>query len=159
MPYLVPCPPSYPPAHLRPNRTLSIFTVTGQLADAYLHQAAALWITERYIAFISSCVMFSLSLGAPARQLFFNPLESSDPEVSDALARRKDRRAAIGGDSTAPTNSTVDGADSEMSESTLWTYEKVAAMPSVSAVFDEFARKALCQESILFLKDVTRPVL
>ncbi|CAN0006155.1 unnamed protein product, partial [Ectocarpus sp. 12 AP-2014] len=136
-----------------------LVTVTGQLADPYLHQAAALWITERYIAFISTCVMFSLSLGAPVRQLFFNPLESSDPEVFDALARRKDRRAAIGEDSTAPTNSTTDGADSELSESALWTYEKVAAMPSVSSVFDEFARKALCQESILFLKDVTRRVL
>ncbi|CAM9754598.1 unnamed protein product, partial [Ectocarpus sp. 12 AP-2014] len=33
---------------------------------------------------------------------------------------------------------------------------QVAAMPSVSAVVDEFARKARCQESILFLKDVTR---
>ncbi|CAN0334356.1 unnamed protein product [Ectocarpus sp. 8 AP-2014] len=29
-------------------------------------------------------------------------------------------------------------------------------MPSVSVAFDEFSRKALCQESIFFLKDVTK---
>lgn len=34
-----------------------------------------------------------------------------------------------------------------------WTYERVVAMPEVSAAFEEFSRKALCQESIFFLKD------
>ncbi|CAM9232511.1 unnamed protein product, partial [Ectocarpus fasciculatus] len=133
-----------------------LVTVAGRLAGTRLHQAADLWINERYMSFISVVFMFSLSLGAPVRQLFFNPLESSDPEVSNALARRKEHRAAIGKDSTKSTDLTEDGADSELSESILWTYEKVAAMPSVSAAFDEFARKALCQESILFLKDVTK---
>lgn len=36
------------------------------------------------------------SLGVPLRQLVLNPLESSDPEVSMALARRKECRDAIG---------------------------------------------------------------
>ena len=32
---------------------------------------------------------------------------------------------------------------------------QVAKVPEVSAAFDEFARKALCQESVLFLEAVT----
>lgn len=32
---------------------------------------------------------------------------------------------------------------------------QVMAMPNVSAAFEEFSRKALCQESLFFLKDVT----
>ena len=32
---------------------------------------------------------------------------------------------------------------------------QVMSIPEVSAVFEAFSRKALCQESFLFLKDVT----
>ncbi|CAM9791936.1 unnamed protein product [Scytosiphon promiscuus] len=35
-----------------------------------------------------------------------------------------------------------------------WTYERVMFMPAVASAFEEFSRKALCQESFLFLKDV-----
>lgn len=38
----------------------------------------------------------------------------------------------------------------------IWTYERVAAVPEFAAAFEEFARKALCQESVLFLQEVTR---
>ncbi|CAM9245243.1 unnamed protein product, partial [Sphacelaria rigidula] len=38
----------------------------------------------------------------------------------------------------------------------IWTYERVAAVPEFTAAFEEFARKALCQESVLFLQEVTR---
>ena len=31
---------------------------------------------------------------------------------------------------------------------------QVAQIPEISAAFDEFSRKALCQESVLFLKAV-----
>lgn len=38
----------------------------------------------------------------------------------------------------------------------VWTYEHVAAVPEVAAEFEEFARRALCQESVLFLQEVSR---
>ncbi|CAM9567795.1 unnamed protein product [Ectocarpus fasciculatus] len=142
---------------LRVSLVLSLLiAVTGRVADDYLSHAVALWINGRVMGFISACIMFSLSLGVPIRQLVLNPLESADPEVSKALTRRKECRAAIGQDSTAPTSTHDACLESSETSATLWTYEKVAAMPNVSAAFDEFARKALCQESILFLKDVTK---
>ncbi|CAN0389501.1 unnamed protein product, partial [Laminaria digitata] len=32
---------------------------------------------------------------------------------------------------------------------------KVVAVPEISEAFEEFSRKALCQELVMFLKDVT----
>ncbi|CAB1105337.1 unnamed protein product [Ectocarpus sp. CCAP 1310/34] len=99
-------------------------------------------------------------LGLPIRQLVFDPLESSDPRVSRALAKR--RQGDLGPESTTShcCTSSADFEFSGVNTLALWTYEKmclcVEAMPSVSAAFDEFSRKALCQESIFFLKDVTK---
>ncbi|CAM9476836.1 unnamed protein product [Ectocarpus fasciculatus] len=100
--------------------------------------------------------MFFLSLGLPIRQLVFDPLETSDPRVSEVLAKR--REGDIGPESTTtPCSTSMVGSEfSGVNTLALWTYEKVEAMPSVSAAFDEFSRKALCQESIFFLKDVAK---
>lgn len=38
----------------------------------------------------------------------------------------------------------------------LWNYEKIAANPSVAEAFRAFANRALCQESIWFLEEVSR---
>eukprot|EP00903_Cladosiphon_okamuranus_P019877 g18270.t1 len=131
-------------------------------------------------------------VGRPIHQLLRNPLESPDPRVAEALARRKKGGAnfAMTRDCEASTASTEE-ADGDILEdladpkNVLWIYEKamspiraegtnelilfqdrelhcveheqlVAKIPEVSAAFDEFSRKALCQESVLFLKTVTR---
>lgn len=38
----------------------------------------------------------------------------------------------------------------------IWTYEHVVAVPEVGAAFEDFARRALCHESVLFLQEVSR---
>lgn len=38
----------------------------------------------------------------------------------------------------------------------MWSYDFVASTPEMASSFEEFARKALCQESVLFLQEVSR---
>lgn len=38
----------------------------------------------------------------------------------------------------------------------MWTYDKIAANPSMASAFRTFANRALCQESVWFLEEVSR---
>lgn len=38
----------------------------------------------------------------------------------------------------------------------IWTWEKLAEVPQLTEAFEDFARKALCQESVVFLREVAR---
>lgn len=38
----------------------------------------------------------------------------------------------------------------------VWTYDKIAANPHMAAAFRAFANRALCQESVWFLEEVSR---
>ncbi|CAM9552126.1 unnamed protein product [Scytosiphon promiscuus] len=136
-----------------------LVTVAGRLGENHLSYAAARWMNSRVMGFIVANIMFLFSLGLPIRQLLLHPLESSDPKIADALRKRKQSGAVVsGGESMASTRADEDpDSPSDVSgpEDVTWTYEKVAAMPEVSAAFEDFTRKALCQESLLFLRDVT----
>lgn len=37
-----------------------------------------------------------------------------------------------------------------------WDFERLATTPLLAAAFDDFSRKALCHESVLFLSEVSR---
>lgn len=39
---------------------------------------------------------------------------------------------------------------------TKWSYDKMAAVPAVAEAFRAFAWRALCQESVMFLEEVTK---
>ncbi|CAM9305462.1 unnamed protein product, partial [Hapterophycus canaliculatus] len=135
-----------------------LVTVAGRLGEKNLSYAAAKWVNTRSMGFFLANINFCVSLGLPIRQLLLHPLESRDPEITKALEKRKHGATAIGERSTAHIRCEDDddaGSDVSRSEGGLWTYEKVAAIPEVSAAFEDFTRKALCQESLFFLKDVT----
>ncbi len=38
----------------------------------------------------------------------------------------------------------------------VWNFERLARTPLLAAAFEEFSRKALCHESVLFLREVSR---
>lgn len=38
----------------------------------------------------------------------------------------------------------------------VWDFERLASTPLLAAAFEEFSRKALCHESVLFLSEVSR---
>ncbi|CBN78571.1 expressed unknown protein [Ectocarpus siliculosus] len=130
-------------------------TLIGHFGDNHSSEDVARWVNTRIMGFISATVIFFLSLGLPIRQLVFDPLESSDPRVSRALAKRRQGRLGPESTTTPCCTSSAGSEFSGVNTLALWTYEKVEAMPSVSVAFHEFSRKALCQESIFFLKDVT----
>lgn len=39
---------------------------------------------------------------------------------------------------------------------TKWSYDKMAAVPAVAEAFRAFAWRALCQESVMFLEEVSK---
>ncbi|CAM9850661.1 unnamed protein product [Scytosiphon promiscuus] len=135
-----------------------LVTVAGRLGEAYLSVAGARWINTAVMGFVVANINFFISLWIPIRQLQLHPLESRDPAVSKVLEERKQGTAAIGEVSPASTHQEgIDTcAEGAHSGEGLWTYERVVAIPEVSAAFEAFTRKALCQESLLFLKDVTK---
>ena len=62
-------------------------------------------------------------------------------------------------------NSSVEdgrGSDSEVGRGdgstlrTKWSYDKMAGVPAVAEAFRAFAWRALCQESVMFLEEVTK---
>lgn len=38
----------------------------------------------------------------------------------------------------------------------LWDFERLARTPLLAAAFEDYSRKALCHESVLFLIEVSR---
>ena len=42
---------------------------------------------------------------------------------------------------------------------TKWSYDKMASVPAVAEAFRAFAWRALCQESIMFLEEVSKCVI
>ena len=47
------------------------------------------------------------------------------------------------------------GVDAASAEET-WNFERLASTPLLAAAFEDYARKALCHESVLFLSEVAR---
>lgn len=48
-----------------------------------------------------------------------------------------------------------DGAPSSILR-TEWSYDKMASVPAVADAFRAFAWRALCQESVMFLEEVSK---
>lgn len=40
--------------------------------------------------------------------------------------------------------------------SRMWSYDRMAAVPAVAEAFRAFAWRALCQESVMFLEEVSK---
>ncbi|CAM9273182.1 unnamed protein product [Choristocarpus tenellus] len=57
-------------------------------------------------------------------------------------------------DNPGERNTTIISAQSQEVE--IWNFERLASTPMLASAFEEFARRALCQESVQFLVDVFR---
>lgn len=49
-----------------------------------------------------------------------------------------------------------DGVEGGEAAGDVWDFERLASTPLLAAAFEDYARRALCQESVLFLTDVAR---
>lgn len=62
---------------------------------------------------------------------------------------------------TETDRSTIESPENTISSTTefcgnFWTYEALEKVPTLVSAFENFAKKALCQESVIFLQDVAR---
>eukprot|EP00752_Nemacystus_decipiens_P018159 g16291.t1 len=117
----------------------------------------------------------------PLTQRLLHPMEASDPKEMAALQKRKGKGLGLPGlgkpergfsfktmpsffrkDSDGGTAACgqIDDEDvntvgfsSRNNSPGVWTYERVVSTQEVAAAFEEFSRKALCQESFFFLRD------
>eukprot|EP00903_Cladosiphon_okamuranus_P019454 g17888.t1 len=137
------------------------------------------WVDDENLDFAGAVIMFSLSVIHPIKERLMRPMESSDPEEVEALEKRKGKGLGLPGmtyvkqthsfswrstrswfrkDSdigaqTDDDDANTSGFASDNNSPGTWTYERVVSTPEVSMAFEEFSRKALCQESFFFLKD------
>lgn len=49
-----------------------------------------------------------------------------------------------------------DGAEGGEAVGEVWDFERLASTPLLAAAFEDYARRALCHESVLFLTEVAR---
>eukprot|EP00752_Nemacystus_decipiens_P018160 g16292.t1 len=152
----------------------AVIFVTGRLAEEYAEPDLLRWINSERVGFLGAMFMISISIIYPIWRRLVHPLQSTDPKVVEALARRRAlgvrKRASIGPTSASGTDTfTTDPDDvSFFSTSTSsptpqslsagsspgsWTYERVVMIPETATALEQFSRKALCQESFLFLRD------
>ncbi|CAM9298667.1 unnamed protein product [Scytosiphon promiscuus] len=111
---------------------------------------------------LATSVLLGLSVIDPVRRLKFNPMARSSAVVARAVARNsaerirhEDRRERSDGEQGEGLRDREEGGENAQSPQ-MWTYDKIAADQSMAAAFRSFANRALCQESVWFLEEVSR---
>ncbi|CAN0197744.1 unnamed protein product [Pylaiella littoralis] len=110
-------------------------------------------INPPHMQLLANSVLFGLSIIDPVRRLKFNPMAQSSAAIAGAIATnsaaelRRHRRPGV--------SSNTRGSSSR-SESGMWNYDKIATNQPMSEAFKTFANRALCQESVWFLEEVSR---
>ncbi|CAM9915419.1 unnamed protein product [Ectocarpus fasciculatus] len=100
-------------------------------------------------------VLFGLSIIDPVRRLKFSPMAQSSAPMARAVLRnsaakaQKTRRSGTSSQQRKITSS-------EEAAQQMWTYDKIAVNSPMAEAFRAFANRALCQESVWFLEEVSR---
>lgn len=131
-----------------------------------------MFINSSNFGIISTSILFGLSLVDPIRRLTFNPLAKPATSIISARSRNgrlppNDRRVTVtdltvstGGnvswDDDRGMDSTPSSISADQSTGSQWSYDKMTTMPAVAEAFRVFAWRALCQESVMFLEEVTK---
>ncbi|CAM9107335.1 unnamed protein product [Ectocarpus sp. 13 AM-2016] len=100
-------------------------------------------------------VLFGLSVIDPVRRLKFSPMAQSSAPMARAVLRSSaanTQRPRRGSSSSQQRKVTP----SEEAAQHMWTYDKIAVDNSMAEAFRVFANRALCQESVWFLEEVSR---
>ncbi|CAM9520498.1 unnamed protein product [Choristocarpus tenellus] len=106
----------------------------------------------------------------PIRRLMFDPMAASKRSYADrVLLSTRIRHNNVGGSGRTGTNSgrsgvmdTSDNLNQGPNSSVhnqdveVWNFERLASTPMLASAFEDFARRALCHESVQFLVDVSR---
>eukprot|EP00903_Cladosiphon_okamuranus_P005905 g5839.t1 len=133
-----------------------------------------LFINSSNIGLLWTVALFGFSVVDPMRRLWMNPMARpitvSRKDFAGGLTRRfsaKKSGPRVTSDlSLRSLNGSQEDAcyvsDSENEPDdgstlrTKWSYDKMAAVPAVAEAFRAFAWRALCQESVMFLEEVSK---
>eukprot|EP00904_Undaria_pinnatifida_P008883 jgi/Undpi1/5124/HiC_scaffold_19.g08476.m1 len=105
------------------------------LADKYGDEKTKYWINKENIPFTAGIVLFSI--GGSKRGL------NSEITEPDSQLERQNSQCEFTGELGTP-------------HRRHWSYENLAAVPGMAAAFRAFAFRALCEESVVFLEEVSR---
>ncbi|CAM9817612.1 unnamed protein product [Ectocarpus sp. 6 AP-2014] len=131
------------------------------------------FVNSHNIGLFWTVVLFGLSVVDPVRRVMFNPI--ARPIVVCREQMRAPKRngsrntGMVRANSGSETELSVRSNTSSQDESRLsdcdetastvrtkWSYDTMATVPEVAEAFRGFAHRALCQESIMFLEEVTK---
>lgn len=128
-------------------------SVLSKLAHSRrLGRELELWINPVNVGMLSSAVVFCLSVADPVRRLFFHPLSNyPSPIGTRAKIMHEDRQVTV-----SETDSDDELPSETQHQRQRWNYERIASFPGLADAFRAFAHRALCQESVCFLEEVTR---
>eukprot|EP00752_Nemacystus_decipiens_P018156 g16288.t1 len=130
-----------------------VLTVVGKLSEDCAAREVLRWIGPQNLGFLYSIIMISLSIISPIIQRLHHPLQSSDPKVIKAFARRRAAAEKQGTPVGAQWCSVSSATDIE--DGSTCSRTRVMMRPESASALEQFSRKALCHESFLFLKDAT----
>eukprot|EP00903_Cladosiphon_okamuranus_P005900 g5834.t1 len=108
---------------------------------------------------LATSVLFGLSVVDPVRRLKFSPMAKSSSVMARAAAKSsvaKARKSRGQSSSGRPRRGSRGSADSGGYSQHMWNYDKIAMNPPLAEAFKAFANRALCQESVWFLEEVSR---
>ncbi|CAM9176234.1 unnamed protein product [Hapterophycus canaliculatus] len=152
------------------NRELMVIIVLGLIQSVFvklflegeLGEDIRSLINPPNMQILATSVLFGLSIIDPVRRLKFNPMAQSSAVVARAVARSSAERR-LDGSQRSRAHDGQGGELGGMEENSritripqTWTYDKIAANQSMAAAFRAFANRALCQESIWFMEEVSR---
>lgn len=72
---------------------------------------------------------------------------TSDPVLRSVNSNQEDTRRVSDAETEPGDGSTL---------RTKWSYDRIATVPAVEEAFRAFAWRALCQESVMFLEEVSK---
>ncbi|CAM9296912.1 unnamed protein product [Choristocarpus tenellus] len=142
---------------------LFIVAVSSRLVDKYGNTTLGRWFGSGGLSeTLASNIVFILSIIQPMRRLGLDPLGSlrrsicihffsfSQQQISMTIAPAANSAA----ESETPSKPSLKLSNTEFEQD--WNFERLVSTPLMAKTFEEFSRRALCQESVLFLRDVSR---
>ncbi|CAM9900504.1 unnamed protein product, partial [Laminaria digitata] len=139
------------------SRELIVIIVVGIIQSVFVKLATVdalgtqvqRWINPPNLQFFATAILFGLSIVDPVRRLKFNPMAKTSAAMARAAAKSS---AARSRNSKREEGSCADSGCSQH----MWNYDKIAANEGMAEAFRAFANRALCQESVWFLEEVSR---
>ncbi|CAM9385776.1 unnamed protein product [Discosporangium mesarthrocarpum] len=135
---------------------LLLVSVTNKLLES-ADELAVVWLGYGNVGLVVSNIIFCLCVAGPLWRIACDPTAKSKRLYSEKIyQRRKSRKIASNSSNNMGVNTKVRAETPMGTDEEVWDYETFIAKPLLAFSLEDFARRALCHESYLFLAEVTR---